>query len=216
MDQLLPSSGSTPSSKSPRKEAARLAAFTSKSRGEKKSRAASDSQESRKQEDAPSALMASACLMEKPTKSVIFPTQGEYSKIPAVDPFSRILLYDVSVGGIEVRALLDSGATHSFMRETWAEKHRIPTRKCDSTPVAVFNEQQVEVTRETRVKLRIGERSGACTFFLLAAAPYDIVLGVDVISPLEVTDGTSNGGSLFSSVRATSANESRIPGLVLR
>ena len=125
------------------------------------------------------ALRSCACLVQNPRGRVICPADVDAARISAIDPNSRVLLYNVQIAGVNVEALLDTGATHSFLRESWALEHRIPLRTRKDTMIAYFNNESVKVQYEAYVKVRIGSRDKLCRFLVMAVVPHVMVLGID-------------------------------------
>ena len=63
---------------------------------------------------------------------------------------------------MEARALIDSGATHSFESETWVRKSNIPTYFTGQMTTVTLADGHHQVTRERRTKdqeWRIGDFS---------------------------------------------------------
>ena len=82
---------------------------------------------------------------------------------------------------IEVVAFFDNGATHSFVREDWAYAHKLPLTRRVPVAVGFFNEQDLEVTWETRVMARIGQTKRWWTFFVLPVAAHPVVFGLPAV-----------------------------------
>ena len=94
---------------------------------------------------------------------------------------NSLLIVHVIAQGMETRALIDSGATHSFVSETWVRKSNIPTYFTGQMTTVTLADGHHQVTRERRTKdqeWRIGDfsRQESMTVIQLQSR-YDKVLG---------------------------------------
>ena len=67
------------------------------------------------------------------------------------------------------------------MREDWAHTHKLPLKRRSPLAVGFFNEQDLEVTWETRVMARIGQSKRWWTFFVLPVAAHPVVFGLPAV-----------------------------------
>ena len=126
-------------------------------------------------------VVASAALLENPLGWDLGLSVEEYDKVTVSDPNSRILRYWVEVHGEKVNALLDTGATHSFVKGEWARRHNLPTKPCSVASISFFNLQSSLVVQEARVSVQIGDRKRKWKFLVMEVAPYPVVLGIDFL-----------------------------------
>ena len=94
---------------------------------------------------------------------------------------NSLLIVRVIAQGMEARALIDSGATHSFVSETWVRKSNIPTYFTGQMTTVTLADGHHQVTRERRTKdqeWRIGDFSWQESMTVIQLqARYDMVLG---------------------------------------
>ena len=89
--------------------------------------------------------------------------------------------FPIQSKGMEARALIDSGATHSFVSETWVRKSNIPTYFTGQMTTVTLADGHHQVTRERRTKdqeWRIGDFSWQESMTVIQLQwRYDMVLG---------------------------------------
>ena len=93
------------------------------------------------------------------------------------------LLYRIEVEHSSVIALLDHGASHSFMSKEWAIRNRVPMKPL-SYPFtySFFNGTHDVISHIAYPKsVRIGPYNRPWTFFVVARSPCAVVIGLDAI-----------------------------------
>ena len=128
-------------------------------------------------------LLASACLMANLRGSKL-PATWEASEEGAskcLDKSKQILTYTIHIDRIPVRALLDTRATYSFIREKCAEKFGLPTHRTRPVEIQFFNQQSTIIKREVYPQVMIGNRIHRWSLHMLLLAPHLVVLGLDVL-----------------------------------
>ena len=106
------------------------------------------------------------------------------SIFPVAPPSLRgQLLYRISVEHVPVIALLDHGASHSFMCKEWAVRNGIPMRPlAHPFTFSFFNGTHDVISHLAYPKaVRIGPHIRPWTFFAVASSPMPVVLGLDAI-----------------------------------
>ena len=94
---------------------------------------------------------------------------------------NSLLIVKVVARGREAKALIDSGATHSFVSEMWVEKSNVPTYFTGQMITATLADGRRQVIRERKTKdqeWRIGDFCWQEPLTVIPLQPrYDIVLG---------------------------------------
>ena len=94
---------------------------------------------------------------------------------------NSLLIVRVIAQGMEARALIDCGATHSFVSETWVRKSNIPTYFTGQMTTVTLADGHHQVTPERRTKdqeWRIGDFSWQESMTVIQLqSRYDMVLG---------------------------------------
>ena len=70
---------------------------------------------------------------------------------------NSLLIVRVVAQGVEARALIDSGATHSFVSESWVGKSKVPTYFTGQMTTVTLADGHRQVTKEQRTRIRNGE-----------------------------------------------------------
>ena len=93
------------------------------------------------------------------------------------------LLYRIEIEHTSVIALLDHGASHSFMSKEWAIRNRIPMKPLSHLfTYSFFNGTQDVISHMAYPRsVRIGPYVRPWTFFAVARSPCAVVLGLDAI-----------------------------------
>ena len=100
------------------------------------------------------------------------------SPVPAV---YQAPLYSVTLNGSAIIGLVDSGATHSFVRKDWAESHGLKLDQCTPRSFTLFDRSSNHSSTVATTQIAIGSVSYRWTFIVIAQAPYALVIGLDLI-----------------------------------
>ena len=106
------------------------------------------------------------------------------SIFPVTSPSKKgQLLYKIEVDRVPVVALLDHGASHSFMSKDWAFENQMPLKPLKKPfQFSFFNGTHDSITHLAYSKaVRIGTHSRPWTFFVVSSTPMPVVLGLDAI-----------------------------------
>ncbi|KAF2298296.1 hypothetical protein GH714_021425 [Hevea brasiliensis] len=87
----------------------------------------------------------------------------------------------MKVGGQEVLALMDTGASNNFLREEEAKRLGIPYEREMGWLKAVNSTPNLVHGVARNVKVRIGDWKGTLDFFVVSMDEYQCVLGVDFV-----------------------------------
>ena len=130
-----------------------------------------------------------------------FPPQSLERLLPLHDPrLVRQLQYAITVTGKPANALLDPGATHSFVKRSWVIEHSLqPTTLSSPSQVNSFNGQSTTLTQVLYAALGLGASSRAWAFYLVDQSPKDVVLGLDVMLQWPLFLDPTDGSIYFSS-----------------
>ncbi|KAK4404692.1 hypothetical protein Sango_0837800 [Sesamum angolense] len=82
------------------------------------------------------------------------------------------------IHGKEMKALVDTGATHNFVSDRVVQKLGLDVRTWDSRVKAV-NSKAVPVSGVANVELCVGSWSGQCKFVAAGLDDFDVILGID-------------------------------------
>ena len=136
-----------------------------------------------------------------------FPPQSLERLLPLHDPrLVRQLQYAITVKGKPANALLDPGATHSFVKRSWVIEHSLqPTTLSSPSQVNSFNGQSTTLTQVLYAALGLGASSRAWAFYLVDQSPKDVVLGLDVMLQWPLFLDPTDGSIYFSSSQEKSA-----------
>ena len=120
-----------------------------------------------------------------PPKKVVKPVGAGRGRVTHVtiedaqdDP--SVLLGEIRINSIPAIALFDSGASHTFMSENFAQMHGIPLQ---SMPKALLVQSPGSNWRTTLVTpeilINVGSLQFPTTFFALKSPDIDVILGMD-------------------------------------
>ncbi|KAF2282515.1 hypothetical protein GH714_044044 [Hevea brasiliensis] len=98
-----------------------------------------------------------------------------------VEPKKGLPFVQMKVGGQEVLALVDTGASNNFLREEEAKRLGIPYEREMGWLKAVNSTPNLVHGVARNVKVRIGDWKGTLDFFVVSMDEYQCVLGVDFI-----------------------------------
>ena len=120
---------------------------------------------------------------------------------PLHDPrLVRQLQYAITVTGKPANALLDPGATHSFVKRSWVIEYSLqPTTLSSPSQVNSFNGQSTTLTQVLYAALGLGASSRAWAFYLVDQSPKDVVLSLDVMLQWPLFLDPIDGSIYFSS-----------------
>ena len=115
---------------------------------------------------------------------------------PALDKASQLVVAKVSIAGVEVAALVDTGATTSCCRWGWYKKwksHLGPLRHSSTMVVGVGN-VPIEVKGVLKpLMLEWDSVEGPCRLMVLTTLKdVDVILGMDVLSQFDVKVDSRN------------------------
>ena len=98
------------------------------------------------------------------------------------DPSMPQLFYPISVSGCAATALLDPGASHSFMRWSWARERSLPAKPL-SLPLGMttFNNQRAQITHSVEAPVEMKGLHKEWVFLLAEQTPATIVIGLDML-----------------------------------
>ncbi|KAL0308024.1 UNVERIFIED_CONTAM: hypothetical protein Sangu_2998500 [Sesamum angustifolium] len=82
------------------------------------------------------------------------------------------------INGKEIKALVDTGATHNFVSDRVVRKLGLDVRTWDSRVKAV-NSKAVPVSGIADAELCVGSWSGQCKFVTVGLDDFDVILGID-------------------------------------
>ena len=93
-----------------------------------------------------------------------------------------LLTIPITTSGMEVNALIDSGATSNFMSYSFLstiQEHNNVVRMVSRKPnvVQVANKQQVKCMGTVNILLNIANKSFSVDFFVLDSLLFDVILG---------------------------------------
>ena len=94
------------------------------------------------------------------------------------------LYYTINLDGCVTEALLDHGATHSFVLQPWAARSQLPISPLKNMTALSFfaGPTRMAVTHVYRAKrVSVAKREVPFTFLVIPNAPADVVLGLDFI-----------------------------------
>ena len=93
------------------------------------------------------------------------------------------LLYRIEIDRVPVMALLDHGASYSFMSKEWAQEHYLPLKPLiQPFKFSCFNGTQDTITHIAYPKMvAIGPHVRPWTFFVVSSTPMPVVLGLDAV-----------------------------------
>ena len=106
------------------------------------------------------------------------------SIFPITSPIRRgQLLYRIEIEHSSVIALLDHGASHSFMTQEWAIRNRMPMKPLPYPfTYSFFNGTRDTISHMAYPKsVCIGPYDRPWTFFVVARSPCAVVMGLDAI-----------------------------------
>ena len=81
----------------------------------------------------------------------------------------------------QVVALVDTGATHSFIRRSLARKLKLEFHKRPAMAIGFGNESREDADKEVRVHLQIGNKRRKWTFVVLDIAADPLILGEEAV-----------------------------------
>ncbi|KAM3243961.1 hypothetical protein ACQJBY_055715 [Aegilops geniculata] len=91
---------------------------------------------------------------------------------------SETMQMHITLGGVSLLALIDSGSTHNFIAEEAAARATLPSPAAEKMRVTVANGERVPCQGAYRaVSFRIGQEEFSEDFLALPLAGYDVVLG---------------------------------------
>ena len=143
-------------------------------------RAMSGSTERTSEESGAQALLIRAL----PSETLLGLAQRISSKcesLPTQDPTHRKLKYYVKIGDHDAVALLDTGATHSFLHLQTAKKWKLALRERPPMSVGFFNKESMLIRHEVTTWVTMGSQRRRWTFLVLGVAADLVVLGLDII-----------------------------------
>ncbi|XP_073133769.1 uncharacterized protein [Henckelia pumila] len=121
--------------------------------------------------------MVSDCpLRAMPTRGRVFVMQAE-----EVDPDTTLVTGRILVAGVATRALLDSGATHSFISEAFTRKRGI---ECEDLigglTVTIPSGEELSTRRMVRnLEILLQGQSVIADLIVLPMPEFDLILGMD-------------------------------------
>ena len=108
-------------------------------------------------------------------------TAEDFLSTPVCDPTGRKLQYEVQIAGQKVMALLDTGATHSFVRHQLVKQWDLQMRPRARMAVKFFNRTATVVEHEVELSLMIECQERRWTFLVLSDAEDPLVVGLDLV-----------------------------------
>ena len=103
---------------------------------------------------------------------------------PVDCPFqSKHLVYPIKVNGVAVKAMIDSGASHSFVSQQLVERHGMePSKLIRPLNVGLFADPAIRLTQVLKdCEVEVAGRSELWELLIMPECPEEVVLGLDAI-----------------------------------
>ncbi|SPT20639.1 unnamed protein product [Triticum aestivum] len=98
---------------------------------------------------------------------------------------SETMQMHITLGGVSLLALIDSGSTHNFIAEEAAAHATLPSPTTEKMRVMVANDERVPCQGAYRtVSFRIDQEAFSEDFLALPLAGYDVILGMQWLATL--------------------------------
>ncbi|CAH9148831.1 unnamed protein product [Cuscuta epithymum] len=119
---------------------------------------------------------------------------------------NRGLMYvNVQINGVEILAMVDTGASHNFVAERLIPKLRLELEE-NSSKMKTVNAAARDVTGRADVSLKVGDWSGVCSLTVLPLDDFDVILGNEFLLAARVAVFPYLGGMMI--------NDEEKPGFV--
>ena len=90
------------------------------------------------------------------------------------------------VNGVQVKALVDSGATHNFVATREATRLGLKLEE-DTSRIKAVNSKAQKIQRVAKnVPMQIGDWKGTCNLLCVPLDDFDLILGVDFLLRVKV------------------------------
>lgn len=98
-----------------------------------------------------------------------------------------LLLVPLRVAGAPIKALVDSGASHSLVSVDLTRRHGLLLRGSHTPSLMLANGGDLGIVGVVDVPVEIGSARLVCEIFVVTSLAYDMILGMDILSRLRAT-----------------------------
>ncbi|VFQ93371.1 unnamed protein product [Cuscuta campestris] len=117
---------------------------------------------------------------------------------------NRGLMYVlVVVNGVELLAMIDTGASHNFVTERLIGRLQLKLEG-NSSMIKTVNAAAKEVTGRAYVKIKVGEWQGECSLTVLPLDDFDLILGNEFLIMVKAAVFPYLGGMMINDERSPS------------
>ena len=131
--------------------------------------------------------MARQCIKQWPTTWSSLLCQARPSDTIVVSPLksppqASLLYYPITIEQNETTAMLDTGASHSFITRMLVTKLKLTTTRLDASLTATdFGGTRATISEMVTTVISLANTSYKWSFYICAQAPAPVVLGLDVV-----------------------------------
>ena len=118
---------------------------------------------------------------------------GESSKTS--NPHAALIHIDMKVDGKRVVAMVDTGATHTFVDDKVAAKYGLKMTKCPKYVQTVNAKAQAIVGMVFDVSMVAGEWNGKQNLMVMPLGDFEVILGADFVEEVSLCSLSSFGRS---------------------
>ena len=133
------------------------------------------------------AQVETTAVKEQPVQDDIFAHLLDQNEAQVTSNKSSLRIYvTLHIGGQQVKALVDTGSTHSTATETVINRLQIPVTRTAPTAIAYGNKSRQITTKAARIKFKVDDQLESCNLIIVENQNEEIILGMDWFTSAQV------------------------------